>query len=115
MKRRRDIEAEMTFLPTEHGGRKDPAFSDYRTQFYYAGRDWDARHEYPDVQQANPGDTVRAFLGFLSPDEHVGRVKPGMAFVIREGAKIIAYGSVTRLIDFETSAQAALARRRGSG
>lgn len=115
MKRPRDIEAEITFIPTEHGGRDGPAFNNYRPQFYYAGHDWDARHEYPDVDQANPGDTVRAFLCFLSPGEHVGRVKPGMAFLIREGAKIVAYGSVTRLMDLEGSAAAARSRSKGVG
>ncbi len=32
-----DIEAEITFVPTEQGGRKTPAFSGYRPQFYYDG------------------------------------------------------------------------------
>jgi elongation factor Tu len=115
MNRPKDIEAEITFIPTEHGGRGRPAFTDYRPQFYYSGQDWDAHHEYPDVEQVNPGDTVRAFLCFLSPDEHVGRLKPGMAFLIREGAKIVAYGSVTRLIDLEASAAAAKSRSKGAG
>jgi elongation factor Tu len=115
MNRPRDIEAEITFLPTEHGGRSGPAFGDYRPQFYYAGHDWDAPHEYPDVERVNPGDTVRAYLCLLSPDEHLGKIKPGMAFLIREGQKIVAYGSVVRLIDLERSAARALARRRGAG
>jgi translation elongation factor EF-Tu-like GTPase len=115
MNRPKDIEAEITFIPTEHGGRQGPAFNDYRPQFYYASHDWDAPQEFPDVQQVNPGDTVRAFLCFLSPDEHVGKVKPGMAFLVREGAKIVAYGSVTRLIDLEASATAARARAKGAG
>jgi len=41
------MEVEVTFLPMEHGGRRGPAFNDYRPQFYYAGHDWDAAHEYP--------------------------------------------------------------------
>jgi translation elongation factor EF-Tu-like GTPase len=110
MIRPKDIEAEITFIPTEHGGRSGPAFNDYRPQFYYAGHDWDAPQEFPDVHQVNPGDTVRAFLCFLSPHEHVGKVKPGMPFLVREGTKIVAYGSVTRLIDLEASAAAATAR-----
>ena len=107
MNRPRDIEAEITFLPTEDGGRTGPTFSDYRPQFYYAGHDWDAPHEYPDVRQVNPGDTVRAFLCFLSPEKHIGVVRPGMPFLIREGRNIIGYGSVTRIVDLEQSAAAA--------
>ena len=111
MNRPKDIEAVITFLPTEHGGRRGPAFNDYRPQFYYSGQDCDAFHEYPDVEQVNPGDTVRAFLWFLSPELHVGKVKPGMPFLIREGHKIVGYGSVTRVLDLEKSAAAALARK----
>lgn len=110
MKRPRDIEVVVTFLPTEHGGRRGPVCSGYRPQFYYAGHDWDALHEYPDVELVNLGDTVRAFLSFLSPEEHIGKVKPGMAFLIREGQKIVGYGSVIRLLELEESAEAA--RRR---
>jgi translation elongation factor EF-Tu-like GTPase len=81
------IEAEIRFLGTEEGGKKKPARSGYRPQFHYEGHDWDAVHEYPDVDQAAPGQTVRALLSFLSPEEHRGRVHPGMSFEIREGRK----------------------------
>jgi translation elongation factor EF-Tu-like GTPase len=115
MNRARDIEVDVTFLPTEHGGRRGPAFNDYRPQFYYAGHDWDAPHEYPDVVQVNPGETVRAFLCFLSPHEHVGKVKPGMAFLIREGQTVVGYGSVVRLLDLEKSAATPGIREKGAG
>jgi translation elongation factor EF-Tu-like GTPase len=78
----RDIEAEIYFLTPAEGGRSTPAFDDYRPQFYYDGHDWDARHVYPDVRQVNPGDTVRAYLGFISPAEHLGKVHPEMTFEI---------------------------------
>lgn len=112
MNRPRDVEAVVTFLPTEHGGRSTPAFSDYRPQFYYAGRDWDAPHEYPDVEQVHPGDTVRAYLAFLSPQEHIGKLSPGMPFLIREGQRIIGYGSITKVLELEASARAAVTRER---
>jgi translation elongation factor EF-Tu-like GTPase len=106
----RDIEVQMTFLPTDAGGRLGPVFRDYRPQFHYAGADWDARHEYPDVAQVNPGDTVRAYLAFLSPAEHAGRIQVGMPFLIREGLKTVAYGVVTRVLELEESARAAHSR-----
>lgn len=115
MNRPRDVEAIVTFLPTEHGGRHGPAFSDYRPQFYYGGHDWDAPQEYPDVAQVNPGDTVRAYLAFLSPLEHVGKIKPGTPFLIREGQKIVGYGAITQLLDLERSAEAARSRTKGAG
>jgi translation elongation factor EF-Tu-like GTPase len=91
------IEVQMEFLPTDCGGKKKPARSGYRVQFYYAGGDWDALYEFPDVDQANPGDTVRALLTFLSPHNHHGRITVGMPFLTREGQKVFAYGTVTKV------------------
>ena len=99
-----DVEAEITFLLAEDGGRGGPAFNGYRPQFFYAGHDWDAVQEYPDVSQVNPGDTVRAYLWFLSPDEHAGKLRSGTAFLIREGRRVVGFGSVSRVINLEQSA-----------
>ena len=106
----RDIEAEITFLPTREGGRSGPATSGYRPQFHYEGRDWDAVHEYPDKQWVGPGETTRAFLAFLSPSQHVGRLSPGTKFQLREGQRVIGVGVVTRVLDLEDSARKANAR-----
>jgi translation elongation factor EF-Tu-like GTPase len=102
-----DIEAEIYFLTTEEGGRLGPAFDDYRPQFFYDGHDWDARHLYPDVKQVNPGETVRAYLGFMSPAEHLGKIFVNMPFQIREGARIVGKGKVTKIIELEESAKRA--------
>ncbi len=103
----KDIEADIYFLTPEEGGRSNPVFSNYRPQFYYDGRDWDAPHVYPDVAQVYPGDTVRAYLGFLSPKEHYGKVHVGMKFLIREGARTVGKGIVTKIIELEQSANRA--------
>jgi translation elongation factor EF-Tu-like GTPase len=100
-----DIEAEITFLPTGHGGREGSAVSGYRPQFHYDGHDWDAVHTYPDREQVRPGETVRTFLSFLSPAEHAGKLRPGKAFLVREGNRVVGYGSVTRIIGLEASAR----------
>ena len=100
----RDIEAEIYFFPTEQGGRSTFASSGYRPQFYYNGNNWDASHEYPDVDAVNPGDTVRAYIGFLSPREHVGRVRVGLDFEIREGARVVGKGVVTKILELKRSA-----------
>ncbi len=111
----RDVEVDLTFLPTEHGGRRGPARSGYRAQFYYGGRDWDAQHEYPDAPQVQPGETVRAYLAFLAPDQHVGRLRPGMPFLIREGQRVVGYGCIRRLLDLERSAAAVRKASGGEG
>jgi translation elongation factor EF-Tu-like GTPase len=99
-----DIEAEITFVPTAEGGRKTPAFSGYRPQFYYDGYDWDAIQDYPDVSAVCPGQTVRALLRFMSPGAHVGRIFPGMEFLCREGAKVVARGRITKILSLKESA-----------
>jgi translation elongation factor EF-Tu-like GTPase len=75
-----DAEAQITFLPTSAGGRVGPAFSGYRPQFFYDGNDWCAIQSFPDVKEANPGDTVRAYLAFLRPEMHLGKIVPGKSF-----------------------------------
>jgi translation elongation factor EF-Tu-like GTPase len=104
-----DAEAEITFLPTEHGGRDSSVRSDYRGQFYYDGHDWDAIQSYPEVDEVRPGETARAYLTFISPDQHAGRLQPGKMFLVREGNRVVAYGQITRLLGLDSSA----ARVRG--
>jgi translation elongation factor EF-Tu-like GTPase len=106
-----DIEAEITFVPAEEGGRSTPAFSGYRPQFYYDGHDWDADQEYPDVESVLPGETVRALLRFISPDAHLGRLHPGTEFQVREGARIVARGRVTQILHLAESAERARSKR----
>ena len=104
----RDIEAEIYFLRPEEGGRKTPAYSGYRPQFFYNDQDWDAPQTYPDTDMVNPGDTVRAYLAFLSPQEHFGKVHVEMKFEVREGARTVGKGTVTKIIDLEKSAKNAI-------
>jgi translation elongation factor EF-Tu-like GTPase len=93
------IEARISFLTAEEGGRKTPARSGYRPQFHYEGQDWVAMQEYIDKEEAYPGDTVTTRLSFLSPEEHRGRLRPGMEFQIREGQRVVANGVVTKILD----------------
>lgn len=101
----KDIEAEITFLTTEEGGRKGPAFSGYRPQFYYDGQHWDAEHNYIGVDEAYPGQTVMVYLTFASPRHHVGKLFPGKEFLIYEGLQIVARGKVIKIINLEQSAE----------
>ena len=100
-----DIEVTLHYLTSEEGGRKKPAFSGYMPQFHYRGRDWDAVHTYPDVEFVRPGQTARAYLSFSRPECHVGRLYPGLEFLIREGPHVVARGVVTRILNLEESAR----------
>lgn len=101
----KDIEATIYFLSPEEGGRKKPAYSGYRPQFYYDDQDWVAAHIYPDVDAAMPGETVRTYLGFLNPKEHVDKLYLGMEFLIREGPRTVGKGCITEIIELKKSAQ----------
>jgi hypothetical protein len=104
MSSRRDVEVELEFLPTELGGRGTAVRSGYRPQLYYDGHDWDASHEYPDAEQVCPGEHVRAYLTCMSPQFHVGKLVPGKAVLFREGQRVVAFGTVTRIIDLPHAA-----------
>lgn len=112
----KDIEAEITFLTAEEGGRKVPAFSGYRPQFYYDGNHWDAQHDYIGVSEVFPGQTVTTHLTFASPRFQLGKLYPGKEFLIREGHQIVARGKITKILNLENSAKNDEARemkRRG--
>jgi translation elongation factor EF-Tu-like GTPase len=100
-----DIEAQITYLTTQEGGKKNPAFTGYTPQFHYEGRDWDAVHRYPDVELVMPGQTARVYLTFVSPQCHIGRLHPGKEFLIREGPHTVAKGHVTKILNLEASAK----------
>ena len=103
MSARRDLEVQIEFLPTEHGGRTGDARSGYRPQLYYDGHDWDAVHEYPDVESVPPGAHARAYLCCLSPEFHVGKLVPGKPVLFREGQRAVAFGTVVRVLDLPLS------------
>ena len=100
----KDIEAEIYFLTKEEGGRSNAVFSGYRGQFYYNEHDWCAFQIYPDVKSVNPGETVRSYLCFTKPKEHLGKVYVGMEFLIREGNQTVGRGIITKIIELEESA-----------
>jgi len=100
-----DAEATVSFLATAEGGCSRPKLSGYRPQFHYAGADWAVSTTFPDVTQVNPGDTVRVLLSFLDPQQHLGKVVVGTPFLIREGRTIVAYGSITKILELEASAR----------
>jgi len=98
----RDIEAQITFLSSDQGGRKTPATTGYRPQFSYDGQDWDAIQTYPNRKWVYPGETVTAYIAFLSPEHHRGNLYPGREFQVREGSRIVATGIVTKVLELDS-------------
>lgn len=110
-----DIEAKITFFTTEDGGRSTPANSGYRPQFFYDGHDWDAVHSYGTVEKVAPGETVTAYMIFLSPECHVGRLYPGKEFCIREGQRTVGRGVVVKALHLEEHARGKRCENRRQG
>jgi len=92
-------EAEMTFLPTEQGGRSHAALSGYSPVLSYDGEHLIVRLTFPNGQ-VRPGETTRSSLWLFTPEAHQGRLYPGKAFEILEGSRVVAHGRVTRIFRF---------------
>jgi translation elongation factor EF-Tu-like GTPase len=92
---------EISFLTTEEGGRTGPCRPGYSPPFFYDGAHWIAFYAFDTSEPIQPGETVRAFVCFLDPDAHRGRLFPGKEFELREGSHIVARGRVTKLLGLE--------------
>ena len=98
-----DLEAEISFLPTEQGGRKAPASSGYRAvhDFGVEGMLNDAMHEYVGCQSVAPGSAARANLWFLAPECQSRRLHPGFRFTVQEGSRIVGHGVILTVVNPE--------------
>jgi len=75
---------------------KRPIFSGLRSQFYYMGRDWDCVISFEDEKLFSK-ELNDVYLTLLSPDLQKDNIKVGMPFLLREGARVIAFGSVLEI------------------
>ena len=100
-----DIEATLTVLPTAHGGPTTAFVSGARPQFYYQGQDHGCQITIPNDRTLNPGETSQALFTFLNPEDHWGKLVIGTPFLLRHGQKVVAYGSVSNLLQLEQSAK----------
>jgi translation elongation factor EF-Tu-like GTPase len=98
-----DIEAEISFLSSEEGGRTKPAYTGFRPPIYYDDPEmgWDAMYDWGTEEPIQPGATVHARISFLSSEAHRGRLYPGKEFELREGSRVVGRGRVTRLLELE--------------
>ena len=92
-----ELEAELYYLTTEEGGRINPVHTGYRGQLHYNSGDWTATQKLLDKEVCYPGETVKVYLETLSPDYHVGHLFVGQEIGIREGARTVAKGKITKV------------------
>lgn len=94
------VVADVTYYSADRGGRKTPILANltYRPQFHIDDADWDARQTFP---QLSEGDVVitehpyEVWFEFSNLD-HTS-LKCGQTFQIREGAKVVGAGTITRV------------------
>ena len=100
-----EIESEIRYLTNAEGGRRIGVMSGYRGQFHYEGDDqaWDGTQFFPDLPDGvmvELGIPVRALVRFVHErweQIHSKRITIGMDFEIREGARVVGRGTVTKL------------------
>ncbi len=99
--RRPDIETEISFIPTENGGRQTAVKSGYRANhnFGFEGMLNDAAHEYIGQESVSPGESVLANIWFLVPEYQTGRLTIGFKFTVQEGAHVVGYGRITKILN----------------
>lgn len=114
------IEAEVTFLSTEEGGRSTALRLDHPQAFYrphvvvgdvrqrqaIVGDDRVLREKYLGVQfrpaskVLDPGSSATVLMDLMYyPDDAYEPLQPGATFTIREGARVVGYGKVVRRND----------------
>ena len=86
-------------IPSVLDGRRSAFTTGYRPQFRYRGRDNDVSVTIPDDCLIEPGDSTDAFLTFYRPDLQIARIQPNSSFMLAEGGRNIAHGSVVEIID----------------
>ena len=95
-----ELKADLHFVPTDEGGRLSSVASGYRPQFYFDGQDYDCTVTLPDNERVNPGDWAFAIIALSKYASGLlyCRIAPGCAFQLREGAKVVAIGTVTSVL-----------------
>lgn len=100
MNRTPDIEAEISFLRTEDGGRHSPAFSGYRPH-HKIREDYQTSgvHEYIDRDHIAPGDQALGRITFISPEAYPGCLWIGREILIQEGNRTVGRARVTKIMN----------------
>lgn len=93
--------ARLTYRTIEDGGRKTPTYSGYRPQvaFAFTEKQTSGQQIFLDKEIVYPGDTVTAEITVLTPDIIKGKIKVGMTYEFREGARVIGTGVVLEILD----------------
>jgi elongation factor Tu len=95
-----DVEAQVYFLATSEGGRSSGAISGYRPG-HAVREDYITTgvHDYLDVTEARPGETVRATITFITPEAYPATLWVGKVVPVQEGSHIVGHATVTKIFN----------------
>lgn len=95
-----DVEAIVTFLTTEEGGRHTGARSGYRPchlvrpDYLTSGQD-----EYKDKEIVMPGESVMAEIWFITPEVYPHCMTVGDNIRVQEGSRLVGHAKIQRIMN----------------
>lgn len=94
-----DLEVELSLLPTEKGGRKNPLWQGCRLPHDFGLPDEmnDGMYEFIG-DPPHPGSSQKALIWLLAPERNQNRLFPGFGFRVWDG-HFIGHGKVVRVIN----------------
>ncbi len=93
----REVNAVLTLLRTEDGGRKTAITTGYRPSFYIGALQTDGAIELLGIDKQNPGETKPIRIKLLHPENFGKVLAVGVDFEIREGSKMIGRGRIKEM------------------
>ena len=100
----KDLKVRLSVLTEAEGGAAAAINQGCRPFLRYHGKNWIVVLHFFGRQMAYPGETVNAYVTFLTPIKQLGRISEGLEFELCLGPKIMAKGVVTKVIDLWRSA-----------
>lgn len=96
-----DFIATLTYKTTQQGGRKTPAMSGYRPhiKFDFEEMQTSGQQIFINRELVFPGETVDAEISIIGMDYFANKLKEGMEFEFREGARVIGTGKIKLIIN----------------
>ena len=95
-----DVEAIITFLKTEDGGRTTPCYSGYRPN-HLIKDDYltSGIHSYYEKDIVYPGESVFGTIKYITPEVYPNCLWEGKIIKIQEGSKIIGHAEITKILN----------------
>jgi hypothetical protein len=95
-----DFLTQLSFLPTDQGGRAKPVRSGYRPMITFENYPeylTTGEQTYLDKEEVLPGQIVQAEIKILGKEYFTGRLYEGMHFRFSEGSVVIGHGEILEI------------------